>query len=59
LFEKFEDLTDPEIWKSAGSENEELQIKNRAKVLLEADYIIPGHGPMFKVTEDHRNKCIC
>ena len=54
LFEKEEDLADPEIWKSAGSENPELQIKNRSKVLHEADYIVPGHGPMFKVTDEQR-----
>ena len=33
----------------AGSENEEKQRENRAKVLELADYIVPGHGPIFKV----------
>ncbi len=54
LFEKEEDLQDPEIWKSAGSDNPELQIKNRNRVLREANFIVPGHGPMFKVTPAHR-----
>ncbi|XP_053644711.1 metallo-beta-lactamase domain-containing protein 1 isoform X1 [Cherax quadricarinatus] len=52
LFEREEDITDPSLWKYvAGSENAELQEKHRNKVLLLADYIIPGHGPMFKVTK--------
>lgn len=49
LFEKEADLNDDNIWKEAGSENEEQQIANRAKVLAKADYIVPGHGPMFRV----------
>ena len=32
-----------------GSENEEKQIENREKVLRLADFIVPGHGAMFKV----------
>ncbi|XP_045592201.2 metallo-beta-lactamase domain-containing protein 1 [Procambarus clarkii] len=52
LFEREEDIADPSLWKYiAGSENPESQEKNRNKVLVIADYIIPGHGPMFKVTE--------
>ena len=35
----------------SGSEDEVLQYKNRAEVLKVADYIVPGHGPMFKVTK--------
>jgi hypothetical protein len=31
-----------------------LQIKNRNRVLQDADYIVPGHGPMFKVNSTHR-----
>lgn len=49
LFEKEEDLTDDTIWKEAGSENEDEQKKHRNKVLEMADYIIPGHGPMFHI----------
>ena len=33
LFEKFEDLKDDSIWKEAGSEDPELQAKNRGKSL--------------------------
>ena len=52
LFEREEDLQDEKIWKEAGSEDEQLQIKSRNAVLQCADYIIPGHGPMFKVSKD-------
>ncbi|XP_023022513.1 metallo-beta-lactamase domain-containing protein 1 [Leptinotarsa decemlineata] len=51
LFEKFEDLEDAGIWKSAGSDSEELQEINRRKILKLADFIVPGHGPMFKVPQ--------
>ncbi|EFA02021.1 metallo-beta-lactamase domain-containing protein 1 [Tribolium castaneum] len=49
LFEKEEDLRDDRIWKSAGSDNEELQVKNRKKILEMADFVVPGHGPLFKI----------
>lgn len=49
LFENEKDLVDDSIWKNAGSDSEELQLINRAKILEMADWIVPGHGPMFKV----------
>ena len=51
LFEKVEDLKDDSIWKDAGSEDPELQAKNREKVLKMADFVIPGHGAMFPVSK--------
>lgn len=54
LFEKEEDIEDESIWISAGSDNETLQRENRRKVMRIADYIIPGHGPMFKVTNSYQ-----
>lgn len=51
LFEREEDIFDPSLWKYvAGSEKPEEQEKHRNEMLLLGDYIIPGHGPMFKVT---------
>ena len=47
LFEKKDDLLDENIWKEAGSEDPKLQQENRDKVLKMADFIVPGHGPMF------------
>ncbi|EEB10442.1 conserved hypothetical protein [Pediculus humanus corporis] len=49
LFECEQDLQQDELWKNAGSENEKLQEESRRKILEMADYIIPGHGKMFKV----------
>lgn len=56
LFEKEEDVFNEELWVGAGSENETLQRTNRLKVAEIADFIIPGHGPMFKVTAEMREK---
>jgi len=47
-FEKEEDLQDPDLWKSAGSEDEEKQTESRQKVLDLADWVVPGHGNMFR-----------
>ncbi|KAK5644201.1 hypothetical protein RI129_008046 [Pyrocoelia pectoralis] len=51
LFENEKDLEDERIWKDAGSDSEELQLKNREKILAIADWIIPGHGAKFKVNK--------
>lgn len=48
LFECEKDLDDSTIWKEK-SEDKELQEQSRQRVLEIADYIIPGHGPGFKV----------
>lgn len=53
LFEKKEDIDDPSIW-MMNSEDVANQRRSRLKVLDMADYIIPGHGPIFKVTEEMR-----
>lgn len=53
LFEREEDIKNSDLWKIiAGSENSTLQFENRNKILHLADYIVPGHGPMFQVTEE-------
>jgi len=51
LFEKEEDLNDDNIWLSAGSEDSSKQRENRHRVLEVADFVVPGHGNMFKVPE--------
>lgn len=57
LFEKAEDIDDPRLWKEVGgSENPQLQAKNRQMILQTADHIVPGHGPMFRVTSAMREK---
>lgn len=48
LFERQEDITDESIWLAAGSQSPDLQRAHRSAVYNRADYILPGHGPMFK-----------
>ncbi len=43
----FESGNDEDSWKEL-SEWPEEQLRNRKKVLSLANYIVPGHGPMFK-----------
>lgn len=54
LFEKEEDIKDQLVWQSAGSFDKDKQRQNRYKISQVADYIIPGHGPLFRMTEDYR-----
>lgn len=49
LFESEADLKDENIWIEAGSESVDEQRENRQFILDNYDYIIPGHGVMFKV----------
>jgi glyoxylase-like metal-dependent hydrolase (beta-lactamase superfamily II) len=49
LFENENDLENDQIWINAGSEDESLQRKNRSYILSISDWIVPGHGKMFKV----------
>ena len=54
LFEKAEDLINPYVWLGAGSEDKEQQEHHRLRMLKIGDYIVPGHGPMFRVTDQSR-----
>lgn len=56
LFESSEDIGNASIWLEAGSENPSAQKKNRWYVASLADVIIPGHGKMFNVTQEARDK---
>lgn len=51
LFEREADITDEGIWLSAGSQNSNLQRAHRARVYNHVDYIVPGHGSMFKTNQ--------
>ncbi|XP_015187930.1 PREDICTED: metallo-beta-lactamase domain-containing protein 1 isoform X1 [Polistes dominula] len=55
LFEKEEDIVNPLIWKSLGQkELQKVQSYMRSRIINLADFIIPGHGPMFSVTDKMR-----
>ncbi|XP_048747316.1 metallo-beta-lactamase domain-containing protein 1-like [Ostrea edulis] len=53
LFECLEDLEEPSLWQD-NSENPEIQEQQRIEVLRKADYIVPGHGKMFKVPDEYK-----
>jgi glyoxylase-like metal-dependent hydrolase (beta-lactamase superfamily II) len=55
LFEREEDVTNEGIWLEAGSQNADLQRANRADIYNKVDYLLPGHGPLFR-TEIHHGK---
>ena len=60
LFEKEEDILDPHIWKSLGtSELLKTQSVMRSRIIDLADFIIPGHGSMFCVTDAMRKAVKC
>lgn len=48
LFEREEDLEDERLWREA-SELPDEQERSRARVLAIADFIVPGHGGIFRV----------
>ncbi|XP_012286453.1 metallo-beta-lactamase domain-containing protein 1 [Orussus abietinus] len=55
LFEKEEDIVNPTIWKDLGlPELRHIQAKNRSYVINAVDFIIPGHGPKFAITNSAR-----
>lgn len=56
LFECCADINDDSIWIEAGSEDPQAQCRNRSCVADVVDYILPGHGPGFIVTENVRLK---
>jgi hypothetical protein len=56
IFEREEDIEQPEIWRSCGSVNPEQQENSRAIIANIADYIVPGHGSIFKVTDAMKKK---
>ena len=49
----FENEDDEFVWQSL-SVNVSLQNESRHKIMKLADYIVPGHGKMFQVTENMR-----
>lgn len=49
LFECKEDTTNEVLWTS-NSHNIDLQRANRSYIYNKADYIVPGHGKMFKTS---------
>jgi glyoxylase-like metal-dependent hydrolase (beta-lactamase superfamily II) len=55
LFECEADLENPSIWQEQ-SEQPHLQEQSRIDILRVADFIIPGHGPMFQVPQEYKKQ---
>ncbi|GFR67283.1 metallo-beta-lactamase domain-containing protein 1 [Elysia marginata] len=53
LFECEADLDCPSLWQEQ-SHNPHQQEQSRIEVLRVADFIVPGHGPMFQASASHR-----
>ena len=57
IFEREDDIERPEIWRSeGGSIDPDRQERSRSRIIQLADYIVPGHGPMFRVTKEMKTK---
>jgi len=54
LFEDESDVKDPSVWQSV-SWQPQLQATSRYNAVAQYSvrFIVPGHGPMFQVTEDY------
>lgn len=48
LFERQDDIDDADVWLSAGSQDDILQQLYRTAIYKSVDYILPGHGDIFK-----------
>lgn len=53
-----EDLDYPIMWKPLAW-NEKIQEESRKKLLCLADYIVPGHGKAFPITNAIREQITC
>ncbi len=53
-----EDVLDSQLW-SGGAWNAEIGIANRNRVICMANYIVPGHGSVFRVTDQMRLMAQC
>ncbi|XP_030377731.1 metallo-beta-lactamase domain-containing protein 1 [Scaptodrosophila lebanonensis] len=56
LFERQDDVADASIWQNAGSEDGKQQCTERLRMAQLCAHIVPGHGPMFAVTDELRSK---
>ena len=58
LFFSEQDMREPTLWQNMAW-NATQQLHNRRRVACLADYIIPGHGKMFRVTSSVRSYFQC
>lgn len=53
-----EDLQSPMMWRPLAWQ-ESIQEESRRRLLCFADYMVPGHGRLFKVTPAMRSRVAC
>ncbi|KAL3990882.1 Metallo-beta-lactamase family protein [Acanthocheilonema viteae] len=58
IFIRKEDMKDSMIWKQLAA-NETQQEESRRRLLCLADCIIPGHGPLFRITSSMKRELNC
>uniref|UniRef100_A0A915PWA4 Metallo-beta-lactamase domain-containing protein 1 n=1 Tax=Setaria digitata TaxID=48799 RepID=A0A915PWA4_9BILA len=58
VFLRKEDMKYPTMWRPLAT-NEAEQEESRKRLLCLGDYIIPGHGPLFRVTSNMKQKLNC
>jgi hypothetical protein len=58
LFFNAADVTNSQQWQQFAA-NVPTGLQNRNKVLCAANYIVPGHGPMFQVTASMKTMASC
>lgn len=58
LFITKDDIENPEIWQSQAW-NTTMQQQHRKIMLCMSDYIVPGHGAMFKVEKQMKKLFDC
>ena len=51
LFEREEDVLNEGVWLGAGSQQPDQQRAHRSQIYNKADFIVPGHGPLFKTNQ--------
>lgn len=58
VFIRKEDMKYPMMWKPLAA-NETQQAESRRRLICLADHIIPGHGPLFRVTNSMKRRLNC
>uniref|UniRef100_A0A0R3RJP1 Metallo-beta-lactamase domain-containing protein 1 n=1 Tax=Elaeophora elaphi TaxID=1147741 RepID=A0A0R3RJP1_9BILA len=58
IFIRKEDMKDSTMWKQLAA-NETQQEESRRRLLCLADCIVPGHGPLFRITSNMKRELNC
>lgn len=54
IFEKQSDIEDPSVWQAVSLYPQQQAVSRyNAVAQFSVDFVIPGHGAMFQITEEH------